>query len=237
MKEKIIARLRALFPGVNLSNTRLDAIADKLKVTEEAEIDPALKDLDAIVNFADLAKSDDYQRTKAQKEKTDKEKADKDKADKEKADKEKADKDEADKKKAEEGKDPEKIDLAALVKEIKDSLQKEFEPLKAELEGLKKGKVSESRQTQFKEKIKDAPELFKKTALANYNLLKDMDDEQFTEYLTTVEGQAKEFTQTLANSNLALDGSPLNPNVPTDEKLATPAEALSILKGILPNQN
>ena len=65
MKEKIKARLRALFPGVNLSAARIDAIADKLasKITEEDQIDEKLNDLNDINPFSDIAKQDDKLRS------------------------------------------------------------------------------------------------------------------------------------------------------------------------------
>lgn len=65
MKEKILAKLRALYPGLNLSQKRLDAIADKLstKITEETEIDDKLNELNEIFPFADMAKQDDRLRT------------------------------------------------------------------------------------------------------------------------------------------------------------------------------
>jgi hypothetical protein len=61
MKDKIIARIKAKFPDVNLSAKRLDAIADKLtpKVTDENEIDQKLDDLNDVLAFADIAKADD----------------------------------------------------------------------------------------------------------------------------------------------------------------------------------
>lgn len=65
MKEKIIARLKAKFSGVNLSKTRLDQIADKLaaKITDENEIDGRLDELNEVLPFADIAKQDDKVRT------------------------------------------------------------------------------------------------------------------------------------------------------------------------------
>lgn len=65
MKDKIIARLKAKFSGVNLSKTRLDQIADKLasKITDENEIDGKLDELNDIMPFADIAKQDDRVRT------------------------------------------------------------------------------------------------------------------------------------------------------------------------------
>lgn len=64
MKDKIKARLRALFPGVNLSKTRLDKIADSVasKITTEDEIDDKLNDFNDFMSFTDIAKGDDRQR-------------------------------------------------------------------------------------------------------------------------------------------------------------------------------
>lgn len=64
MKEKIKARLKAKFSGVNLSKTRLDAIADKLagKLDENADdaaIDAKLDEMNDFYAFADIAKDDD----------------------------------------------------------------------------------------------------------------------------------------------------------------------------------
>lgn len=65
MKQKIIARLKAKYSGVNLSNARLDAIAAKLesKITDENDIDARLDELNEIFPFADIAKQDDRLRT------------------------------------------------------------------------------------------------------------------------------------------------------------------------------
>jgi hypothetical protein len=68
MREKIKDQLKAKLQtlGVkNLSNTRIDAIADKLatKITEETEIDAKLDELNDIMPFADIAKQDDRLRT------------------------------------------------------------------------------------------------------------------------------------------------------------------------------
>lgn len=64
MKDKVLARLRALFPGVNLSKTRKDKIADYVvsKITTEDEIDDKLNDYNDFMSFADIAKIDDRQR-------------------------------------------------------------------------------------------------------------------------------------------------------------------------------
>jgi hypothetical protein len=68
MKEKIVAQLKAKLAtlGVkNLSNARINAIADKLspKITDENDIDAKLDELNEIYPFADVAKDDDRLRT------------------------------------------------------------------------------------------------------------------------------------------------------------------------------
>lgn len=61
MREKIISQLKAKFSGVNLSKARMDAIADRLtpKITDEAEIDTKLDELNELVPFAEIARQDD----------------------------------------------------------------------------------------------------------------------------------------------------------------------------------
>lgn len=73
MKDKVKARLRALFPGVNLSKTRLDKIADSVasKITTEDEIDDKLNDFNDFMPFTDIAKGDDRQRLADAKKATD----------------------------------------------------------------------------------------------------------------------------------------------------------------------
>lgn len=69
MQDKIKARLKEKFPGVNLSQTRIDAIADKLssKITDENEIDTKLDELNDVHPLSEIAKYDDWQRSKQQK--------------------------------------------------------------------------------------------------------------------------------------------------------------------------
>jgi hypothetical protein len=74
MKEKIVSQLKAKLTtlGVkNLSNARINAIADKLstKITDENEIDSKLDELNEIYPFADIAKDDDRLRTLETKDK------------------------------------------------------------------------------------------------------------------------------------------------------------------------
>ena len=67
-KLKVIARLKALFPKANLSQKRLDAIADKLakKPADDADddaIDLVINDFNEILSIEDIAKDDDRLRT------------------------------------------------------------------------------------------------------------------------------------------------------------------------------
>jgi hypothetical protein len=61
MKDQIVAKFKAKFPAVTLSNKRLDEIADRLskKVTNEEEIDAKLDEMNELLPFADIQKSDD----------------------------------------------------------------------------------------------------------------------------------------------------------------------------------
>lgn len=73
MKDKVLAQLKAKWPGVNLSKTRLDKIADFVvsKITTEDEIDAKLDELNEFTPFSDIAKSDDRQRAADKKAKDD----------------------------------------------------------------------------------------------------------------------------------------------------------------------
>ena len=65
-KAKVKERLKSKFPGVNLSTKRIDAIADKLKLPEDADddaIDERLDELNDVFSFADMARNDDRART------------------------------------------------------------------------------------------------------------------------------------------------------------------------------
>jgi hypothetical protein len=75
MQDKVKAQLRAKLNALgvkNLSQARIDAIADKLslKITEESEIDAKLDELNEIQPFAEIAKFDDWQRARDNKKNT-----------------------------------------------------------------------------------------------------------------------------------------------------------------------
>jgi hypothetical protein len=153
MKDKVKARLRALFPGVNLSKTRLDKIADSVasKITTEDEIDDKLNDFNDIMPFTDIAKGDDRQRA------IDAKKAQDD------ADKAKADADAAEKG----GEDNQDEKVPAWAK----GLVTEVQTLKAQLAG-EKGK-STINDLKAAAKAKGIPEAF----AAKYQIGDDYDQE------------------------------------------------------------
>jgi hypothetical protein len=67
-KSKVIARLKALFPKANLSQKRLDALADKLASkpaddADDAAIDAVINDFNSILSIEDIAREDDRLRT------------------------------------------------------------------------------------------------------------------------------------------------------------------------------
>lgn len=67
-KQKIAGRLKALFPKANLSQKRIDAIADKLetKISDDAEettIDEVINQANEFMDFEAIAKEDDRIRT------------------------------------------------------------------------------------------------------------------------------------------------------------------------------
>lgn len=67
-KLKVIARLKALFPKANLSQKRLDALADKLAIkpaddADDAAIDVVINDFNSVLSIEDIAREDDRVRT------------------------------------------------------------------------------------------------------------------------------------------------------------------------------
>ena len=67
-KLKVIARLKALFPKANLSQKRLDALADKLAIkpaddADDVAIDAVINDFNSVLSIEDIAREDDRVRT------------------------------------------------------------------------------------------------------------------------------------------------------------------------------
>lgn len=71
-RSKVISRLKALFPKANLSQKRLDALADKLATkpaddADDAAIDLVINDFNSVLSIEEIARDDDRIRTLEQK--------------------------------------------------------------------------------------------------------------------------------------------------------------------------
>lgn len=217
MKDKLIARLRALFPGVNLSKSRIDGICnpDKLKITEETEeteIDQKLKDLNDIMDFAAVAKNDDRLRTLEAKEKKNPPADPKDPAEPK-------------------NQDPSPSDPPAnpakpedLAKIVADAVAAAVTPLTTEINNMKAGKAKESRLQVLEGKLKDANPIVKELLLDRFNDKTFDTDEAFEAFLTEVDTKVSETHQKLADQGLQNSGRPIQPNSGTGDKLASEKE-------------
>lgn len=209
-KSKVIARLKVLFPKANLSQQRLDAIADKLakKPADDADdtaIDAVINDFNDVLSIEDIAKGDDRTRTLE-------------------ADKKKAEEIAAGKK-ADSSKDDDKEgikiddDAPAWAKAILKSNEK----LTSDLEAIKSGNVQKSKLDQAKslleksEVFKNLDEETKGFMLKNVEL----DSETpFEEQITGLEGMFGKMVQTTADTNQYAPGAGQGkPSNAVDEKL------------------
>lgn len=196
-KSKVIARLKALFPKANLSQQRLDAIADKLakKPADDADdtaIDAVINDFNDVLSIEDIAKGDDRTRTL-----------------------------EADKKKAEElaaTKKPESSkEVETEVSKIDDdapawakALLKSNEKLTADLESIKTGNIKQSKLEQAKSLLEKS-EVFKKLNDDSKGfMLKNIElesDTPFEEQITGLEGVFEKLVQSTADTNQYAPGA------------------------------
>jgi len=208
-KVKVIARLKALFPKANLSQQRLDAIADKLakKPADDADdtaIDAVINDFNDVLSIEDIAKGDDRTRTLE-------------------AEKKKAD-ELATKKKdggEEEKKDEVKIDddAPAWAK----ALLKQNEKLTSDLESIKSGNVKQSKLEQAKSLLGKS-EVFKKLDEETKGfMLKNVEldsETPFEEQITGLESVFSKMVQTNADTNQYAPGAGQGvPSNAVDEKL------------------
>lgn len=209
-KLKVIARLKVLFPKANLSQLRLDAIADKLakKPADDADdtaIDAVINDFNDVLSIEDIAKGDDRTRTL-----------------------------EADKKKSEEIAAGKKVDLSKDddKEEIKidddapawaKAILKSNEKLTSELESIKSGNVKQSKLDQAKSLLEKS-EVFKKLDDDTKGfMLKNVEldsETSFEEQITGLEGMFGKMVQTTADGNQYAPGAGQGkPSNAIDEKL------------------
>jgi len=194
LKAKIISKLKAKATtlGVNLSNVRINGLADKLDglITNEDDIDGEIDKLDQVLGFKELAALDDAKRN-----------ADKKAAEEEdKKDPEKKDPAEPEKK------DPEKKDeMPSWFKAHAESQNKIIETLTATVTSLQNGNTAQSRRQQLEAKLKDAPEKFKARTLRDFDRLKIDSDDEFTNYLADIEQDVADEIQAASDAGLGID--------------------------------
>jgi hypothetical protein len=182
--KQIKARLKVLYPGVNLSNKRIEAIAAKIdaKVTEEDEIDDALSTYDEYNPFAEMAKEDDRERLRMKKEsetKTPEQIA-------------------AEKKEAE-GNDPVvDPDMPAWAKALVTSTQ----ALAKGLESIQGEKMANTRKQQYESKLEGIPAKVKAKALKDFAKMKFETEDEFNEWLAETESDVEEMIQEESNNGL-----------------------------------
>lgn len=199
MKAKIITKLKekAKSLNVNLSNVRINGLADKLAslVDKEDDIDGEIDKLDQLLGFKELAALDDAKRN------ADKAKAEQDDKD-EKPDPAKPDAvtpPAPDKDKDKDGAMP------GWFKEHVESQNKIIEGLTGQLAAFKNGQTTQTRRQQLEAKIKDAPEKFKTRILRDFDRLKIDSDDDFTGYLADIEQDVADEVQAQSDAGLGGD--------------------------------
>lgn len=209
-KSKVIARLKALFPKANLSQKRLDAIADKLAKkpaddADETAIDAVINDFNDVMSIEEIAKEDDRVRTLE--------------AEKKKA--EEVAKKKAGKSEEEEGEEVIEVDKDAP--EWAKALIAQNKKLTSELEAIKSGKTLETKQ-QTAAKLFESSEVLKKLKPEHKeNWLKRIDlnsEIPFEEQISALETEYTDLVQVTADNGLypgPAGGG--NPSKETDESL------------------
>lgn len=210
-KSKVIARLKALFPKANLSQKRLDAIADKLAKkpaddADETAIDAVINDFNDVMSIEEIAKEDDKVRTLE-------------------ASKKKAE-DEARKKAGKSGDDDvpeEEVEVDNDAPKWAKQIISQNKKLSDELEAIKSGKTLETKQ-------QTASQLFEKSEVlkamkpehkAKWLKRIDLSSEiPFEEQISALETEYTDLVQVTADSSLypgPAGGG--NPSKETDESL------------------
>lgn len=193
LKSKIITKLKekAKELGVNLSNVRINGLADKLDgiLDNEDDIDAEIDKLDQVLGFKELATLDDAKRN----------------ADKKAA----ADADGTDPDPATPPTDPatppatdkDKDETPAWAQALIDTNK----ALQAEVAAIKAGNTTSSRRSTLEAKLKDAPEKFKARTLRDFDRLKLENDEDFTDYLADIEQDVADEIQAQSDAGLGGD--------------------------------
>ncbi len=217
LKDKIKARLKAKYSGVNLSTKRLDAIADRLskKLTEESEdseIDTVLDEANEVYPFADIAKDDDKIRTLEAKAK-----------DQKPADPPKPDEDS---KPAPSGGD---LTSSNDVPEWAKALIESNKALQADIATFKSAETGKTRLQRLKEELKasGATDKYIEKAVKNFAKMKFETDDEFEAHVSEEIEDAKGFVQAEAEEGLGGIPRPVTSGG-TKTKEASQAEVDSI---------
>jgi hypothetical protein len=186
--KEIKAQLKAKYPGVNLSNKRIDAIAAKVdaKVTEVGQIDDVLDTFNDFYAFADMARDDDRERLRLKKE---------------------TESDPVDPANPTPpippapAPDPAETPTEKLLKQALAGIA----ALTGEVASIKGEKVTNTRKEQLAKILENTPDAFKNKAIKDFNRMKFDTDEEFNDYLAETETDAADFIQEQSNAGLGGD--------------------------------
>jgi hypothetical protein len=222
LKIKIAARLKAKAAGVNLSQTRIDAIvsrAEKSGLTDESDdtaIDAQLDQINELTPFKEIASFDDHQRAKAKKD---------------------ADEKEALRLKAiEEGKVPPvemPNDAPEWMKVFMANQAAQTKVLTDQIAALSGDKVTNARKDALLKALDGLPETFRELKLESFEGKSFKDDAEFDSFIEKTKTQSAGFVQEESNNGLGNDrpagGKGGNANA---VKLASDAELDAVMENL-----
>lgn len=189
LKAKIITKLKEVVKaeGTNLSNARINGIADRIdaKVDTEEAIDAEIENLNALLPFKELAALDDAKRNADKKAAEDADKTDPKPADP-------ATPPAPDKKEGDE--------MPSWFKQHVETQNKVIETLTTKLSAFEQGNVVQSRRQRLEAKLKDAPEKFKARVLRDFDRLKFDSEDEYTSYEADIEQDIAEEVQANAEA-------------------------------------
>lgn len=198
MKEKILQALKNKYKNLGLGDKALESIATMLATTttEEAQIETA------VAGVEDLAKGFQSEADRIRTEATRKAQ--------EAAQQKKDDKGDQGGQGGVKGGGE---DIPAWAKTLVDSIP----ALTQKIETLEKGSVSKTRQQVLEEKLKDAPESFRKSALASFNRMNFESDDDFNSYVQETHENAQEIAKHIKVEQLP-GGAPQGRTAVEEEK-------------------
>lgn len=220
IKKAIRALLQSDFGGVQLSATRVEELAKRMdgKVESEDQVKEKLSAFNELFPFADIVKEDDRQRSlNSELEKL-----------KKGAGKSEKEKDEEGVAGDGSGSAAGSEDMPSWAKALIDGNKALTETVQA----LKGDKVVNDRRSLIQAKLKDAGEDYSAKVLRDFGRMNFATEEDFTAYLTDIEADFANYTQSTAESKLGKD-SPFS-SVGNDGKVkeATKEELDSVMSEI-----